>query len=619
MLLLLAITGCAPDDDPILGASSTGGTTAAGGATAAGGSSNQGGVAGSTNGGAAGGDTAVAEYLIDDFEDGDTTPLIAGGWYYYTDQPNGGGSTLTIPDDPDATKESFTMTGAGYQSKVSLSVAYSFDQGTLTYDPYVGIGAWIGEATAPLDVSAYGGIKYVYKGGAHSVRLETFDVTDFDHFQVKVDAATDWTPITLPFGRFTQEGWGAAVDFDLKQVGNISFQMRGPTGDEGTIQIDNLAFYGTPAPKVKDLALSEPAPPIKTVLPSLAITNPLQAKAAKYLNRGYNITNWLEQGKFDGTFVSGAFTYDKTFVANLAAAGFEGLRLPIDLDLYVEATGTVDAKLFTVLDSFNTWTQEYGLSLTIDYHQYDKSISLSNKASLDLAVMAWGKVAEHFASNTRQDLFFELLNEPELSMGVNSVPKADWTALAERMIAAIRAHDTSHTLLFGDVQWYGIKELAARQPLTDTNVIYVFHDYDPFIFTHQGTSWTGMAATHDVPYPYDVARWSEYSVDLGFNAGMDSWILGAVKSYYQTGSYNALFNAVAVAKKWAVTHNVPIICNEFGAYNGRATLEDRVRYYEDIIGVFEELEIPWQHWFMIVGSDGKVSPAEYKAPFGLKG
>jgi endoglucanase len=222
----------------------------------------------------------------------------------------------------------------------------------------------------------------------------------------------------------------------------------------------------------------------------------------------------------------------------------------------------------------------------------------------------WGKVAEHFAANTREDLFFELLNEPELSFGADPTA-AEWTAIAERMIAAIRATDKTHSIIFGDIEWYGIGPLSRRAVLSDPNVIYAFHDYDPFIFTHQGASWTTIASVHDLPYPYSTDRWSQYYADLGFNPYMESWILSAAQSYYRDGSKAGLRNHILEAKRWAVTNNVPVICNEFGAYDGTSRLEDRVRYYTDIVSIFEELAIPWQHWFMIMNKSGTVTPTEY--------
>src|SRR5690606_4565129 len=138
--------------------------------------------------------------------------------------------------------------------------------------------------------------------------------------------------------------------------------------------------------------------------------------------------------------------------------------------------------------------------------------------------------------------------------------QAEWTKLAEAMVAAIRKHDERRTLIFGDVEWYGIGPLSRREPLSDDNVIYAFHFYDPFIFTHQGASWANLGTTHDIPYPYAPERWSEYSAELGFTPFMESWILNDARNYYRTGNREALKNRIAIAKKWAVDHGVPVIC-----------------------------------------------------------
>ena len=78
-------------------------------------------------------------------------------------------------------------------------------------------------------------------------------------------------------------------------------------------------------------------------------------------------------------------------------------------------------------------------------------------------------------------------------------------------------------------------------------------------------------------------------------------------------------SGIVEAKRWAVTHNVPVICNEFGALDFASQLEDRARYYTDLIDVFRELEIPWQHWFMIMDSATGEVPAELAGALGVGG
>ena len=168
---------------------------------------------------------------------------------------------------------------------------------------------------------------------------------------------------------------------------------------------------------------------------------------------------------------------------------------------------------------------------------------------------------------------------------------------------------------------YSTKHIFGTGVLTsfeNDNIIYIFHFYEPFIFTHQGAMWTGMASTHDIPYPYDPDRWSEYSSDFGFiRTQQPDWQFSALYDYYRTGNKSALRNDVLDAKAWAVDNNVPVICNEFGAYDRTSRLEDRVNYYTDVVDIFEELEIPWQHWFMIMDKETGEIDSDLKAAFGL--
>lgn len=569
----------------------------------------QGGVGGTGGVGA-----PIDGLLVDDFEDGDTAAAIPGSWYGYTDISDGGLSTLTFSGG----SSSPVANAVGFQSSKSIEVSYSFDQGSLTYAPFVGMGVSLGSAPAPLDLLEYSGISYSYKGGAHRVQLQTTEVTDYDYYGVSLPASATWKTVNLPFEAFTQEDWGIQVRFDPSHILGVDYLIRGATGASGTFAVDSLYVVKDTGPKMPDMMVRPASPPADGAIASIAIANPLQAKAMRYLNRGYNVTNWLEQLRFSG------FSYDESFVEKVAAAGFEGIRLPIDFDLYVESTTgsgdslavTVHQDLFDVIDAFDEWTRAHGLSLTIDYHQYGTLPDKAKADSIATAVQLWAKVAEHVAGNPREDLFLELFNEPELSFGGIDPTPAEWGAIAERMIAAIRASDSEHTIIFGDTEWYGIGPLSRREPFADQNIIYAFHTYEPFIFTHQGATWANLGSAHDLPYPYDPERWSPYYSELGFNVAMEPFILTAAQSYYREGNRAAIRNRILAAKQWAVSHDVPVICNEFGAFDGTSRLEDRARYYTDLISVFEELAIPWQHWFMIMSETGEVIP-EYRQAMGL--
>ena len=541
--------------------------------------------------------------LVDDFEDGDHKNNLDNYWYTYNDNDNDGASIITTPLNDEGDIIPATVNNG---STKALLVSYTLDRGEYEYEPYVGWGVQVDPDSAN---GRFGGITYWYKGGAHEVHIEVSDVKDYDVHLAKVAASKSWKQAVIRFKDLVQGGWGKEVTFNAKNITAISFQAKGNKNKVITdsLFIDNLYLQdSTEVEKDKpDMEIKDPVIPTVTFTDAdIAVTNPLQAKAMKYLNKGVNFTNWLENA--DGKFKD--FMFGEKDVQILAENGFKSLRLPIDLDLYatnrdafIKGTDAElkfdDDTLFLVLDSFVEWTAKYNMSLVIDYHEYDNSYNTTSaKDSNYIKMMAetWKHVAAHYAENTREDLFFELLNEPDMTNGKVTAPQ--WTIAAQAMIDAIRSVDTKHTILFGDAQWYSITLLAKRTPFTDDNIIYVIHTYEPFAFTHQGGSWTDYATIHDIPFPYDPAKWSTVSGDFGVNKSTQSYVKTAIKNYYKTGSKEAILEQILVAKKWAAKNNVPVIINEFGALNLRSTAESRINYLTAMREICDTLQIPWTHW-----------------------
>ncbi len=541
--------------------------------------------------------------LVDDFEDGDNKNNLDNYWYTYNDNNNGGASIITTPLNAEGDIIPATVNNG---STKALLVSYTLDRGDYEYEPYVGWGVQVDPDSAN---GRFGGITYWYKGGAHEVHIEVTDVKDYDVHLAKVAASRTWKQAVIRFKDLVQGGWGKEVAFDAKNIRAISFQAKGNKNKaiSDSLFIDNLYLQDTSeVEKDKpDMEIKDPVIPTVTFTDAdIAVTNPLQEKAMKYLNKGVNFTNWLENA--DGKFKS--FELGEKDVQILSENGFKSLRLPIDLDLYatnrdafVKSTDAElkfdDDTLFMVLDSFVEWTAKHNMSLVIDYHEYDNSYNTTSAKDTNYIKMmaeTWKHVAAHYAENTREDLFFELLNEPDMSDG--KVTAAQWTVAAQAMIDAIRSVNTKHTILFGDAQWYSISLLAKRTPFTDNNIIYVIHTYEPFAFTHQGGSWTDYATIHDIPFPYDPAKWSTVSGDFGVNKSTKPYVKTNIKNYYKTGSKEAILEQILVAKKWAAKNNVPVIINEFGALNLRSTAESRINYLTAMREICDTLQIPWTHW-----------------------
>ena len=568
--------------------------------------------------------------LLDDFEDGDNMSLLGENyWYTYDDTDNDGASIILTPlSDEGYPKARRSDNGTNY----AWAVYFKLDKGEYKYDPYVGWGVELPDDST-LDYAHLGGVTYWYKGCAHEIHVETSDIKDYDVHLAKLPAARKWTKASIRFKDLEQGGWGKEVAFDAAHLIKISFQAKG-NGKNDSVLIDNIYLQDTSevAKDTADMEIKDAEIPEVTI-GDITITNELQAKAMKYLDKGINITNWLEE---DGTLFKGTFKFNEEDVKLMADNGIKSLRLPIDLDQYAtnrdkfvaDTTGTVelafdDTNLFAVLDSFVEWTGKHGMSFVIDYHEYDNSYNLTNAKKpryTKMMASVWKHVAEHYASNEREDIFFELLNEPDMSQG--KVTSALWHAAAQEDIDSIRTVDTKHTIIFGDAQWYSISLLAKSTPFADNNIIYAIHTYEPFVFTHQSANWTDLKTVKNLMFPYDKEKWSEYSADFGVTKAVPKNYKNSILNYYRIGNKEYILKTILPAKEWAVKNNVPIIINEFGAYNLKTDKQSVLNYMTAMREIGDTLQIPLTHWgytggFALFESEG-ASPKGTKLIEGMK-
>jgi len=556
--------------------------------------------------------------LIEDFEDGNTQNTLGGYWYSFNDNANGGKSRLK---QQSWQKEGFVTTG-GYQSKGMLHVDVTLEKANYQWNPYYAFATSITK-TATVNPSTFAGISYWHKGVAHKVRVETSEVNDYDFYSIRVGASTEWTLVTIDFSMLNQEGWGKKVPLNLDNSIKLIWNV-----DEtsGSFEIDDIRFVKeikyVKQFNMQILPAEIPAP----VAVKGNVSSPLNDLSKKYLTKGMNLTSWAEANKITSANPKD-WKYNEATIKLQAEQGLLGIRFPIDLDLYVadrvnvfsgvKKKIVIEPMLYALLDSFNIWTKRYHLSLTIDYHAYDGGYNRAaskDQKYREAVSSLWRIVAEHFVQEKREDLFLELTNEPCINLPEGEyIDQADWTLLAQMMIDSIRKVDKTRPIIFGDTKWYSLDELIKNKPLKDKYVIYCFHMYDPFVFTHQGASWTNMGTMKNIPFPYSPERWSTEFRDFGINDGTPGWVKDQVQRYYKEGNKQHIKNRVALVKNWAYDHNVPLICNEWGALPNTAKIEDLNTYFKTMGEIFEEMDISWQVWFGIMDSENKLLPGMAEA------
>ncbi len=562
---------------------------------------------------------AQQNYLvIDDFEDGNTQNTLGGYWYTFNDNQGGGKSHLAQQMWP---QECLVTTG-GHESKGMLVGNIELDKGTYQWSPYYAFATKI-EKTTTINPANFVGLTYWHKGAGHKLRIETEEVIDYDFYQIPIPTSASWKLITIDFSMLTQGGWGKKVNLNLDNSINLVWNV---DESSGSFQIDDIRFIKELNYfKQNDLVIL-PAKIPDPVMVKGNVTSTLNTLSKKYLTKGMNLTNWGESNKILSSNTN-EWKYNAATIKLQADQGMLGIRFPIDLDLYIKdrlnvLNGTnkkieMEPILYTVLDSMNSWTKKYSLSLTIDYHAYDGTFSRMASKNLqfkEATSALWGEVAKHFKNEQRQDLFYELTNEPCLGLPEGEyIDQADWTSLAQMMIDSIRKVDKTRPIIFGDTKWYSLDELVKNKPFTDKYIIYSFHMYDPFIFTHQGASWTNMGSVKNIPFPYSPERWSTEFRDFGVLDGTPSWVKDQLKQYYQEGNKQYIKNRLAKVKNWAFDHNVPLICNEWGALPNTSKIEDLNAYFKTMGEIFVEMDISWQVWFGIMDHDNKLLPGMAEA------
>jgi endoglucanase len=320
----------------------------------------------------------------------------------------------------------------------------------------------------------------------------------------------------------------------------------------------------------------------------------------------------------------------KNHIANIPNNGFNSIRVPICFDVWTSQTQPYSLydspSYFAAVDSIVKWSTAQNLMVIIDYH-HGQLFDGTMNTELPRIKTLWTEIAERYKNTDPDKVLFEAYNEP------NGISAANWQTAASQITATIRAIAPNHSIVLGATEWNGVYALANNtlSKLSDPNIIYTFHFYDPFIFTHQGASWVGNpVATTGIPYPYNAANMPTINP-----LAVGTWGQSALNGYANSGNKNALQTPLQAAKNWATTQNVPVFVGEFGAYGAFADQTSRCNLVVDDIDLFGNMGFSWAQWewdkgfSMIQGpaSEGQINPCmktamdayEAKFSFNFKG
>ncbi len=326
---------------------------------------------------------------------------------------------------------------------------------------------------------------------------------------------------------------------------------------------------------------------------SLAQEKPLNL-AARFgrLRRGVNLSHWFSQAP---NYTKERLETHTTAadIALIKSMGFDHVRFPIEPAPLLTDTpdpSILNSTYLQYVDRALDMILAAGLAVVIDIHPSDEFKLRMNRDERGVEAFAkfWRAFASHLSKRDPEFVFLEVINEPMVEDGYR------WYGIQGKLIAAIRAAAPNHTIIASGHRWSGLSEMLFLEPYSDANVIYNFHFYEPFAFTHQGATWAGpnLPFYKNVPYPSSPEAVQVLLGDIPDEPARYNLLR------YGEDNWNAarIDRELGLAAAWAAKRHVFITCNEFGAFRKFARASDRVVWVRDMRVALEKHGIGWSMW-----------------------
>ena len=345
---------------------------------------------------------------------------------------------------------------------------------------------------------------------------------------------------------------------------------------------------------------------------SSAQSSAVPAARLAHLRRGINLSEWFAQ-VYDPQGYTKEHFQNWTTSADInliKAAGFDHVRLSVNPEPMMEASRRRggEAEYFGYLDAAVKMILEAGLAVEFDMHPDSEfKARLKDDEFVERFADLWRTVAQHYGSPAwgSERVFFEILNEPEMQDPYR------WHGVEAKLAAAIRQAAPANTIIAAGARWDDDDDLIFLEPLRDPNVIYVFHFYEPHLFTHQGASWGAyywhwLKGLHYPSSPENAAQVAAAVPEAVHRLaviryGQDHWDASRIEA------------EINQAADWAKQNGVPLLCNEFGAFRYGVEAQDRVAWINDVRISLERHNIGWAMWdysgsfAAVTKKDGKAS------------
>jgi hypothetical protein len=325
-------------------------------------------------------------------------------------------------------------------------------------------------------------------------------------------------------------------------------------------------------------------------LPGLALAEPVSLK------RGLNLGLWIDwlsisemlaNPKSLEVFPDWQREVTPAMLESLVQQGFDFVRMPTDPGpMLAYGPGADQDRLITSLHGAVETALAAGLKVVVDLHPLPRGDETGGMEDIlgDLwpdYVALVGRIAADLAKLPADRVALETLNEPTFDCeGVYAGATPRWPDMQAQLHASVRAAAPDLTVVLTGACWGQANALASLDPalIGDDNVLWTFHSYEPFLFSHQGASWSSAPEKYvwNLPYPpsslteVQAARLAATAKGrmVASEGQADAELIDkAIEDYRQTPDSTATYE-ISRAAEWADQHGIPrdhIFMGEFGA------------------------------------------------------
>ncbi|MCR4735627.1 MAG: glycoside hydrolase family 5 protein [Treponema sp.] len=298
--------------------------------------------------------------------------------------------------------------------------------------------------------------------------------------------------------------------------------------------------------------------------------------------RGLNLSKWFETWNYS---IPNLKVYDKSDFIHIKELGSDVIRVPIHFASFVNNKNEIEPIIFEYLDKACDWAEELEMYIVIDNHSFNSGAYPAPAKVEESLLLLWPQIAARYKNRSKY-IVYEILNEPQFN-------NQAWEPIQKKALEAIRKVDKKHTVVVTGADWSGLNSMCNLQPLADKNIIYTFHFYEPFIFTHQGANWgdSGLAVLADIPFPYNKDKMPEIPADA-----KTASTRAQLANYPKTGNEATLRKRLEQAAAFSEKVHAPVWCGEMGVHDFSAPNEDRNNWYKSVGAILSELKIPFCVW-----------------------